>query len=643
MVEANRGKLMNIVNATFHILDKMESIERLTIREDQNNLMLDIAELIDKGGVMIAEAGVGIGKSFAYLIPGLISSKYINKTPLIISSSSIQLTEQLIKDVKGVSEICDDSFSIVVGKGQRNYPCYKRFIKIYPQSKASINEMHTGWRTVNSGEQGRYCVEKCIFNRCSFKNECEFFQMRGELTKYNSKNCIVVNHNLLVEHLKRKRDFPYKKQLIRDGHTIIIDEAHKFEEVVRDALSQSLEHKHIELYKKYITQLNIDKVSYLEAYIKLKNLFKDIHNYLSDRLAEDTEEITNRRIDIEEFFSKQKQVITEVYQSLKEIQEELMYIDYLEFQESIYESLEELLFTLIELFRGISNNSVVKWCSYTNMFSQTNLQINTAPKDINFEIKDLLLDEVLYRSRESKTLVFLSATLGNGDKTNFEKYYSYPKKSLGLPSDTFYAEPRDSPFNYHEQTVLYNPKEKIDVSLEGSSIKIAKEIIRLANLTQGRTIVLFTAKKHLNDVFQVIVNLGSNYSWKLLKQSNDTLQTINHLKETNGVLLATGVFWEGIDIPGSDLSSLIVVRLPYPVPDPIFEYKNSKIKGVYDSEMILKLKQGAGRLIRTENDIGILTILDYRYFKKKNLLVQLPYTNFTDDYEVVKRFWESKQ
>lgn len=633
---------MNIVDKVFDMLDKMESKGGLTVREDQNNLMLDIAERMDEGGALIAEAGVGIGKSYAYLIPGLIYAKYISRTPLIVSSSSIQLTEQLIKDVRGVSEICDDTFSIVVGKGTRNYPCYNRFIKKYPKSKVSIDEMHFRWGMTKTTEQEQYCVERCLFNQCTYKQDCEFFQMRMDLRSYNSKNCIVVNHNLLVEHLKRKRDFPFKKQLIQDGHTIVIDEAHKFEEVVRDSLSSSLGIRHLDQYKRLITQLGFNAKRYIGIYSELKGLFEDIHNQLSERFAEETDDITNQRIDIEEILLKESGRITQAYYELEDIQDDLRYTDYPDHLTNVYETLEELVSILKELFRGISKDRVVKWCSYKNKFTKNDLYLNSAPKDIDFEIKDLLMEEVLYRSHETKSVIFLSATLGSGVKSNLEDYYSYQKHSLGLPQSTLYAEPRDSPFNYSEQTILYNPGKMIDVTVVESSKSIAKEIIRLSNLTQGRTMVLFTAKKQLNNVYQELLDLKHYYSWELLKQSSDTVKTINRFKETKGVLLVTGVFWEGINIPGNDLSSLIIVRLPYPVPDPIFEYKYTKIKGVYESEMILKLKQGAGRLIRTESDFGILTILDKRLAYKKNVVAQLPYGNPIENFEDVEKFWNEK-
>jgi len=633
---------MNIVEKTFEILDKMEKVKGMTVREEQNNLMLDIAERIDDGGILIAEAGVGIGKSYAYLIPGLISAKYIEGAPLIVSSSSIQLTEQLIKDVEGVSKICNDNFSIVVGKGQRNYPCYERFIRAFPKSSLSIDEIHSDWDTVQSNDQDRYRVEKCLFNNCSYKEHCEFFKMRADLRKRNSNNCLVVNHNLLVAHLKQKRDFPYKPPLIQDGHTIVIDEAHKFEEVVRDALSQSFGLRHLELYKEYITQLGINKQKYSEIHRELKGVFGNIHNQLSERLASETEDITNRRIEIENIIFEENDRVTEIYYDLEEIQDDLRYLVYPDHLENVYESLEELVSTIKELFKGISQDSLVKWCSYRNQLDENNLYINSAPKNIDFEIKDLLLDEVLYRSKGTKSVVLLSATLGSGDKSDIESYYSYQGKSLGLPQSTFYAEPRESPFDYSNQTILYNPEKKIDVTVEESSNVIAKEIIRLANLTEGRTMVLFTAKKQLNNVYQELSDMKNTYSWKLVKQTSDTVKTIDRFKKTKGVLLATGVFWEGIDIPGNDLSSLIIVRLPYPVPDPVFAYKNSKITGVYESEMILKLKQGAGRLIRTESDFGILTILDKRLADKKNIEAQLPYGNRIESFKDVKRFWNEK-
>lgn len=625
-----------VVSMTFDVLDDMEKVNTLQVRQDQNDLMLDIAETIYNQQVLMSEAGVGIGKSYAYLIPGLLQSILKNNGPLVISTSSIQLTDQLEKDVKDVSQLLKRNYSVIVGKGRTNYPCFQRYQRL--NKKALNDDMEKSWKEDSRNNQRNYWVEKCTHQRCNFHSNCEFHNMRQALKGYKDNDCIIVNHNLLIEDLKKKRD--YQKALISNAHTLIIDEAHKFEEVVRDSLSESFNLKVIERIEHLQSTINYKEGKPLKAIKYLNKIIKNLHEFILEENKENLEDILNSRLNLDPFSRVFNKEIMKLVIELENVIGDLRYFNYNDNFEDAYEDFNELLIKNLKIFKGLINNEVLIWGIYNKRIEERYLSIVTSPKRIDFELKDLLFDPVLKGYSVAESLIFLSATLGSGQSEDVEEYYRYQRQSLGLPKETIYSEPKFSPFNYYKQSILYTPKERIDIKDFANTNKIALEIIKLANLTQGRTIVLFTSKKQLLEIYKELLRLKDMFTWEILKQSENVETTISDFREKKGVLLATGAFWEGINIPGSDLSSLIIVRLPYPVPDPVFEYKNSLNKGTYRSEMLIKLKQGSGRLIRKEDDVGILSIIDGRL--DCSIIKELPYTNLTDEFETVSSFWHDR-
>ena len=177
-----------------------------------------------------------------------------------------------------------------------------------------------------------------------------------------------------------------------------------------------------------------------------------------------------------------------------------------------------------------------------------------------------------------------------------------------------------------------------------------KEIVKLLNITEGKALILFTAKDDMQYVFKKLSNMGLPY--KIMVQDESTTQERRLEKfqnNVNSVLLGTGTYWEGINVKGESLSQVIIFKLPFPVPDPIVEYKMRKtdcpLMDVAVPEMIIKLKQGVGRLIRSSDDKGIVSILDPRVSKSLNTayredaLTSLPEKNITEDITALEEFW----
>ena len=314
--------------------------------------------------------------------------------------------------------------------------------------------------------------------------------------------------------------------------------------------------------------------------------------------------------------------------------------------------MEDQLYEYIRTFRILSAGASGNNLFWIERKGKKNF-IYYAPKNI---------DEIAYKlffsqksayyelfKQLSKTFIFTSATLstGNNDFSYFMHNIGADKvKDNSLVLENSY----DSPYNYGENALVYcckdvpNPKDR-NKYLNYLVIKI-KELIKLTN---GKVLVLFTSKNDMNYVYDKIGNKINNIN--IYIQNDGSSQDIVKNKfeqDINSVLFSTGIFWEGIDIKGKSLSNLIIARLPFPVVDPITEYKKSLygkdgFSKVYIPEMLIKLKQGVGRLIRSETDTGIVCILDSRIEKYESKVKEtLPIKNFVYDINKVTDFVDKK-
>jgi ATP-dependent DNA helicase DinG len=267
-------------------------------------------------------------------------------------------------------------------------------------------------------------------------------------------------------------------------------------------------------------------------------------------------------------------------------------------------------------------------------------------------------------SQKSKiqSIIFTSATLSNGVAASDKEKYSYFIENTGFPvennGEEYIKTPIPSPFPYDKHAMIYYAENlphptRSRQEFNQKGVRLAIEILKI---TEGRGLMLFTAKTDLDEVYYILC--GENLPFKILRQSRNSSQEKvldDFRKDIHSVLLGTGAFWEGIDIPGESLSNVIIFRLPFPVKDTIIEYKHEiakeknmlPIMSVDVPEMIIKLKQGIGRLIRNESDKGIVSILDPRLGStfpreyQETVWRSLPIKNRTSDIKELGKFFES--
>lgn len=310
----------------------------------------------------------------------------------------------------------------------------------------------------------------------------------------------------------------------------------------------------------------------------------------------------------------------------------------------ILEGLNKLKEFLSDLNRKDSKS--IFWIEVKNKCkTPKDIILNSCEKSLDIVIKDMFF---LNRFRT----ILTSATISNSTSGELKKQYEYIIKNLGIPlGNTYLSEPKYSPYNYDENTMVYyngdlpDPRTNREQYLEES----IKEIKKLMDITDGRTLLLFTSKSDLEYVHERLIPM--DLPWNILIQDGKTsMRKIleEFEQDTKSILLGTGSFWEGISIEGDALTSVIILRLPFPIPDPIIEYKKSIVENflmnVDVPEMIIKLKQGVGRLIRNSTDRGIISILDPRVSEEnnkpycKNIWESIPMKNRTNDLSSIKAF-----
>lgn len=284
--------------------------------------------------------------------------------------------------------------------------------------------------------------------------------------------------------------------------------------------------------------------------------------------------------------------------------------------------------------------------AFTNSFSQREISREIMKVTSNRDIGRLLFSS-------SRSTILTSATLTSQNSETLKDRYSYFMDSLGCPDDICISEPKKSPYNYDEHSMIY-VSNKLPCPKRYNRNRYRQEaiveIVRLLKITHGKTLILFTAKDDRDYVFGQLTSAGLPY--KIMIQSSDSSQEQrleNFRKNVDSVILGTGTYWEGINIEGESLSQVIIFKLPFPVPEPIMEYKMSKAEcpllEVAVPEMVIKLKQGAGRLIRSAGDKGIVSILDPRASSRlktayrEDALSSLPENNTTENITELKRFW----
>ncbi|HDF1153572.1 TPA: ATP-dependent DNA helicase, partial [Staphylococcus aureus] len=533
----------------------------------------------------------------------------------------------------------------IVGKGVTNYPCFKEIhrknlsklnlmealdIANNGLTKQTVRETNLKWNQISTNN--------CIMSKCHYKNECAYFKMRNKLKEGNryirlneyKPKVIIVNQDMLMMNFK-KLTFGKESLIYDDPCMLIVDEVHNLEEKQRANMTKTINSKTV------INKIKegANRVGSRSRYLKNIKMIEDWFNLQKDSAKSEIYKngncLSTGRVDIKPVSHHQ---MAKLISMTKEIVEEFDVNNIVVFKQSSLVSNEQLEIAnnLLTLFKNLQNNSD-KYIFWTEITKQDQIDISFCPNNIAETLRKTVFST-------SYPVVCLSATITN--KTNNENSYEYIKEIIGFKG--YEEDIKYNDFPYKESRLYIPPNlpkfDKRDVKYYE---EIGKHIFELASQNKGGTLILFTAKDDIDGVYNDLSKRKFNKTIYVDDGSKSQNEIIESFKKTKGVILGTGVFWEGIDLKNELLTLLVIVRLPFPTIDPITKYKITKLndsnEAVIVPEMIIKLKQGVGRLVRTKQDKGLLVLLDSRmnkpiYKHKEAVLDALPIKNMIHKDEV---------
>jgi ATP-dependent DNA helicase DinG len=608
-------------------------------REAQRRLSEAVAGVLDAGGLLLAEAGTGTGKTLAYLLPAVELGRRV-----VVSTGTKNLQEQLVqKDIPILARALGRELSVAVMKGRANYLCLLRFasfakagsfrrleeIPVYRAVEAWAPETATGdraevadmpdgvdfWREVSAAS------ENCIGQSCSLFDSCFVTRMRQRALE---ADLVVVNHHLLCADLAVK-DGSYG-QVVPPYDTVVLDEAHLVEDVATQYFGVHVSSHRVEdLSRDVERELKAARLDAREIQAEVEGL-----RLRGDRLFGLLARGRAGRLGPGWMSARVEEECLGLLQRLEGLRTALLAVpDRPEPLAGLAGRALQLASELGFLIRAETDDHVY--------FVQTRgrgVFLRAMPIDVSGRLRELLFDEV-------RAAVLTSATLA------VDGGFTYVKDRLGLrPSEELMLA---SPFRYDEQAVLYVPRGMPEPQSADFAGRAAEEVVRLLELSRGRAFVLFTSYANMNAVASLV---AGRVDYPLLIQGEaPKAQLLDTFRATpHAVLLATASFWQGVDVAGEQLSCVIVDKLPFASPgDLVVAARIERLRsrgqdafGEYQVPVaVLMLKQGLGRLIRAASDRGILAVLDSRLLHKaygRRFLESLPPARLVHELEDVARF-----
>lgn len=631
----------------------------MEFREGQSEMACEIVDAIIQQKNLVVEAGVGIGKSFAYLVPLIYYNYYLQK-PVVIATSTIALQEQLQGDIAFIMKKLQLFPEVLLAKGMTNFICKFHFKEFF-NDRRNLQQYADIYEEINKGGNepsdwqiklpdelwqkfriNNYNYYEC--RRCEYRDVCHYHNLRLHLQK--TKGIIICNQDMLTVDLRFKREM--KDGLFTENiGVIVVDEAHNLEEKVRFAYTDELTEKYLVKTLRYayngIKKVPPNLQKHIEiVFIEIKKIFELIHQQIKKQIAQ----ARKQGQDADRFTIK---VPSDLLAKISDIAEEIMIAHAVSIRKTggrVNMQLEQV----IDFFKAWQDDKTyLVWAE-----NAKNPTIYLCPTKVNEKIGELFFGGST-GFRQGFNTIFTSATLSNEVNEDLMLSYRYFLQNTNLPvNKSILAEPKYSPFAYDKHSKLFYTDEIINPQKDRGRF-VEESIALLVNLlqiSQGKALILFTSKADMQNVYQKLLNLNLGYT--LIKQNeiSSQQQLIAQFKrDINSVLLATGTFWEGISIEGIALSHLIIYKLPFPLPEPIINEKCKQSKNPLDEvlvpEMIIKLKQGVGRLIRNKTDKGIVSIIDSRLGDKskanykEKVWQALPVKQRTNNLAELKKFYDS--
>lgn len=682
---------------TFFFSNKNKEIKNIlpsfSERENQIRMVKAITATINNKENIIVEAGTGIGKSLAYLLPSILYAKK-NRIKVVISTNTIALQEQLYyRDLPLVEKIIGEKVNYKILMGRGNYICKLKF-ELFKNSlndnslfdnklkdefynlKDFIENSKSGLLTelnfkISSDlkKEINASSETCIRNKCKYYSKCYYYKSRKAITV---SDVIIVNHYLYFSSI-----LSLESNILPKHKILIFDEAHNLDEIIDKSLVKSIDlNQFISYIKKFYYKK--EKKGYLNLlfnYFTLKDI--DFNEYVK--------KISNFLNLIENYFKNIMLLFIEIEKKTKEFSIsnngiEILFIELLKFindeqKKKFNLILKNLVNTIIDFenILNILNNKISEYkntdLSNTQLFlinyfdnfikkihdfkeiMNKFLVTKNVPDEIWIQFKSNNIKFAYYNSNlkpdilvsileKMDTVVFTSATI------TINKSFLFFKSQLFIENLIDKELILNSPYDYMKNSKIYIPDDVVE-PVDKNFIKVIKKMmLDIIIKNMGSAFILTTSYHDMESIFNFLQKPLAKEGIRLLMQGH--LYTKKKLieifkNEKNSVLIGTSTFWEGIDVPGDSLSLLIITKIPFKVPsNPLVQIKSQIIEKMNKNKFwdfmlpsaALKLKQGYGRLIRKEDDKGACFIFDKRVKTKqygKIIINSLPEVNIMFD------------
>ena len=572
----------------------------MAVREEQIALCHEVLDTLYNKEISLCEAGVGIGKTLAYLVACILWQMHRPsqlKMPVAISTSSVALQDAILNeylpDLSAVllaEGIITAPITAVVRKGKERFVCDARLAERQAKAISKGSRQKGSLRMAENVldldhipglsryDRCRICVPQSCPRDCFLRLDCRYQQYLRDSMKPDIQIC---NHNYLLANASHRLE--ERPLLLRQYQALVVDEAHKLPDAARQMYTETLSAQDMDDLCSLLQQAHFKGLSK-----RLRTVFLTLSISCAPSFA-----MPKRKISIPFSLTPFRQAaIADSINLLQYIgsQPDMPY--YLQYRLAEAESLLRLFLLDVPtriLYLEFSADGQLTFCAASNRVPQ-------------------LLRSALWNTREPTILTSGTLTAA-GD-------FDHTEQLLGLaayaPLRHFRAE---SPFNYRKKCLLYIPARRAAAVPENQYL--ADQIVRLTAACHGHALVLFTSYRQMRNVYDA---LGGRLMFPVFQAGRGQNRSIQQFKQSgNGVLFAAGSCWEGIDFPGDMVSLLIIAKLPFPIPDPVSNYERQQYPNLRDyinaeviPEMQKKLRQGFGRAIRTEQDSCVVAILDER-------------------------------